>query len=128
MALRKYKKKKSQIVVGVQLTLETNGFNYNKWGSQQFCKAGDWLVNNDGECYTVDQESFASTYSEVALGQYIKTSPIWAKQAKTAGSITTKEGRSAYQVGDYIACNNEDGTDTYSISKDKFERTYCEED
>lgn len=128
MSLKKYKKKKPQIVTGVQLKLDTKGFNYIKWGGEQFCKPGDWLVNNQGECYTVDQESFELTYSEVAPGQYIKTAPIWAKQTDTAGLISTKEGKSAYKAGDYITCNNADGTDTYTIPKDQFEKTYSEAD
>ena len=128
MNYKKYKKKSPQIVTGVQLALETEGFDYEKWGGKQHCKPGDWLVNNDGECYTVDQESFSNTYVQVAPGQYIKSAPIWAAQAEEPGTVTTKEGSSAYAAGDYITCNNEDGTDTYTIPKAKFEKTYIETD
>lgn len=124
MGLKQYKKKDQQIVIGVQLMLDTEGFDYKKWGSSQHCKAGDWLVNNAGECYTVDQESFEQTYREIGQGQYIKTAPVWAEQVNTAGFVETKEGKTAYQAGDYIACNNEDGTDSYAISQEKFEQTY----
>ena len=128
MQYKKYKKKSPQIVTGVQLSLVTEGFDYEKWGGKQHCKAGDWLVNNDGECYTVDQESFANTYVQVAPGQFIKSTPIWATQAEESGSVRTKEGKSEYVAGDYITCNNEDGTDTYTIPKAKFETTYIEVD
>jgi acetylornithine deacetylase/succinyl-diaminopimelate desuccinylase-like protein len=35
-------------------------------------KAGDWLVDNGGDVYTVDAEVFARTYREVARGAYVK--------------------------------------------------------
>lgn len=124
MSRKKYKIIDQQIVTGVQLTLETSGFNYTKWGSEQHCKAGDWLINNDGECYTVDQKSFANTYTKIAPGQFIKTAPIWAKKAATAGFVKTKEGKTAYLAGDYLVSNNEDGTDAYAIAQAKFEKTY----
>lgn len=124
MNLKKYKKIDQHIVTGVQLKLEMNGFNYTKWGDVQHCKAGDWLINNDGECYTVDQDSFAKTYTEVAPGQFVKTGPIWAIKAKTDGFVKTKEGNTAYVAGDYLVSNNEDGTDTYAIAEAKFKKTY----
>jgi hypothetical protein len=31
-------------------------------GAEQRCKRGDWLVDNGGEVYTVDGDSFARTY------------------------------------------------------------------
>ena len=42
----KYVKRSDQVVVAVQLALETTGFTYRKWGGVQTCKAGDWIVNN----------------------------------------------------------------------------------
>jgi len=124
MSPKQYKKVESQVVTGVQLSLETDGFCYTKWGGEQHCKAGDWLINNNGECYTVEQESFADTYTEVAPGQFAKTNPIWAKQAETDGFVKTKEGKTAYHAGDYLVSNNEDGTDAYAISQEKFEKSY----
>jgi len=41
---RRYRKKPDQFVVAVQLALDTNGFTYKKWGAEQRCKRGDWLV------------------------------------------------------------------------------------
>jgi len=54
--LTKYLKKTASRVVAVQLELETDGFTYRKWGGTQTCKAGDWIVNANGEFYTVDRE------------------------------------------------------------------------
>ena len=58
----KYVKRPSQAVVAVQLALTTKGFTYKKWGATQRCKSHDWLVDNDGEVYTVDRVSFRRKY------------------------------------------------------------------
>ena len=120
----RYKKKTDQYVIAVQLMLDTDGFSYRKWGAEQRCKKGDWLVDNNGDIYTVDSDVFSLTYRQVKPGIYIKTTPIWAAVASEAGSVTTKEGASHYQAGDYLVYNNEDGTDAYCISAAKFESMY----
>src|SRR5262245_40824016 len=65
-------------VVAVQLDLDTPGFIYKKWGGEQKCKRGDWLIDNAGEIYTVDQETFRKTYRKVQTGLYKKVSPVGA--------------------------------------------------
>jgi len=121
---RRYRKKPDQSVVAVQLNLETDGFVYRKWGAEQRCKRGDWLVDNAGDVYTVDAEVFAGTYRRVGSGTYVKTTPIWAEVAAEPGRVATREGESHYQAGDYLVSNNEDGTDAYCISCAKFEAMY----
>jgi hypothetical protein len=121
---RRYRKKPDQYVVAVQLALEFDGFDYRKWGGDQHGKPGDWLVDNDGDIYTVDQEVFAATYRQVAPGRYVKTTPVWAAQADAAGVVPTKEGQSHYAAGDYLVSNNEDGSDAYCIAAAKFEAMY----
>lgn len=120
----KYVKRASQRVVAVQLALDTAGFTYRKWGGEQRCKPGDWIVNNDGEVYTVDSASFERTYRQVGVGTYVKTTPVWAEVAPEAGSVPTKEGATNYKAGDYLVFNQEDGGDPYSVSADKFEEMY----
>jgi len=124
MTRMKYKKNDRQIVTGVQINLQTEGIDYIKWGGPQHCSAGDWLVNNNGECYTVEQESFANTYKEVSPGRYVKSAPVWAEQAGKDGTVQTKEGVSKFQAGDYVVSNNEDGTDAYTVPKETFEAAY----
>ena len=124
MALKKYRKKSGQSVLAIQLDLDTDGFSYRKWGDVQTCKAGDWLVNNNGDTYTVDREVFAATYREVSPGRFEKIMPVWARQAKEDGSVETKEGRSHYEKGDYIVANNEDGSDAWCMDADKFNSMY----
>ena len=121
---RRYRRKADQYVVAVQLALDTEGFTYRKWGGEQRCKRGDWLVDNDGDIYTVDGEVFARTYRQARPGAYVKTTRVWAEIASEDGSVATKEGRSHYRRGDYLVSNNEDGTDAYCVSAAKFESMY----
>jgi hypothetical protein len=121
---RRYRKKNNQYVVAVQLNLNTKGFTYRKWGAEQRCKQGDWLVDNQGDVYTVNQDTFRETYRLKSPGIYVKTTAIWVERATKAGKVITKEGTSDYQAGDYLVSNNEDGSDAYCISAEKFESMY----
>ncbi len=124
MTRMRYRKKAGQAVIAIQLDLDTNGFSYQKWGAEQCCKQGDWLVNNNGDIYTIDQKVFTNTYRQINLGAYVKTTSVWAEVAEKEGSVKTKEGESHYKAGDYLVFNNEDGTDAYCISSEKFEAMY----
>ena len=122
--LRQYRKKKGNEVVAVKLDLDTDGFTYEKWGGTQSCKQGDWIVYNKGDTYTVDAATFANTYREVGPGLYLKTTPVWAKRADTAGSVRTKEGVTHYEQGDFIVYNDASGGDCYAVSGEKFAELY----
>ncbi len=121
---QQYIKRASQFVVAVQFDLKTDGFTYEKWGGVQTCKPGDWLVNNNGDTYTVDKETFARTYKSIAPGTYIKIAIVWADIAKIAGEVRTREGATRYEAGDYIVYNDPDGADAYAVSKATFEQMY----
>ena len=121
---QRYRKRQSQFVVAVRLALDTPGFTYRKWGAEQRCKANDWLVDNDGDVYTVDGDVFARTYRQVAPGRYVKSTPVWAERTAAAGTVDTKEGQSHYDAGDYLVFNDEDGADGYCVSAAKFETMY----
>jgi len=108
----------------VQLRLDTEGFKYRKWGEKQRCKANDWLVDNNGEVYTVDADSFARTYTADGQGTYVKTGTVWAEQATEAVRVATKEGGTNYWSGDWLVSNKEDGPDPYAVSAKKFEESY----
>lgn len=124
MSQKMFRKKATEFIIAVKLDLETAGFSYEKWGSEQTCKAGDWVVSNNGNCYTISADSFARTYREVERGRYIKITPIWAEEAKAAGKVKTNEGSTVYLAGDYIVSNNADGSDSYAISKESFLSMY----
>ena len=119
-----YRKKDECFVVAVKLDLDTKGFNYFKWGAKQTCKPGDWLIDNDGDIYTIDQEVFSRTYRKVSSGMYVKTTLVWAGVATDSGRILTKEGSSQFEKGDFLVYNNKDGTDGYCMSASKFKSMY----
>jgi hypothetical protein len=121
---RRYHRRPGQPVVAVQLKLHTEGFKYQKWGEEQHCKANDWLVDNNGEVYSVDADSFARTYTAEGQGTYVKTGKVWAEQAAEAGRLATKEGGTNYESGDWLVSNEEDGSDAYAVSAKKFEESY----
>ncbi len=123
-ALRKYKKKPDSFVTAVQLRLDTDGFAYEKWGGTQRCKRGDWLVDNDGDVYTVDEETFARTYERVSPGVFVKTAEVWAEVAEEPGSIDTLEGVTHYSAGDYLVYNRAGRKDGYAVEADEFEAMY----
>jgi hypothetical protein len=121
---RKYKKRADFFITAVRLDLDTEGFTYRKWDGVQTCKAGDWLVNNRGDTYTIDGESFARTYREISPGVFVKHAEVWADIAESAGTIKTKEGETRYQAGDYLVYNDGSGEDCYAVSKATFESQY----
>jgi hypothetical protein len=122
--LNRYVKRSGQAVTAIQINLEISGFSYEKWGATQHCKKGDWLVENNGEAYTVDAESFALTYTCISPGQYIKTASVWAEIATCDGQINTKEGVSHYKAGDYLVYNQEERKDGYCNTAEKFVKMY----
>jgi len=125
---QRYIRRPDTPVIAVRLAFDTEGFSYQKWGGKQHAKSGDWIVDNNGDVYTVDGEVFARTYRRTGPGTYVKTTPIWAERASHAGSIQTKEGVTHYDPGDYIVSNKEDGSDEYAVAAAKFESLYTPAD
>lgn len=121
---KRYRRLPGKPVIAVQLKLLTDGFTYHKWGEEQRCKANDWVVDNGGEVYTVDDESFTRTYTADGTGTYLKTGNVWAEQAAAAGRVATKEGGTNYKPGDWLVSNESDGSDTYAVSAEKFKGMY----
>jgi hypothetical protein len=120
----RYVRRPDRPVAAVRLTLDTDGLVYRKWGGTQRAKKGDWIVDNDGDVYTVDAAVFRRTYRRQHIGAYVKTTPIWATRASAAGSVPTKEGSTRYKRGDYLVSNKKNGTDAYAISAKKFRNLY----
>ena len=120
----RYRRRPDRPVTAVRLDLDIDGFSFRKWGDVQWCKRGDWLVDNEGDVYTVDADVFARTYRKTGPGTFVKSTAVWAEAATSPGRVVTKEGSTNYETGDYIVSNNEDGTDAYAIGKVKFESMY----
>lgn len=125
---RRYIKRPDRPVVAVQLALDTEGFTYRKWGGVQTCKPGDWIVDNGGDIYTVDRDTFARTYRQTGPGNYVKSTPVWAEVATQPGAVQTKEGLTRYQPGDYLVFNEPDGGDPYAVTPERFEAMYVPDD
>jgi len=122
---RKYSRRPDRPVTAVRLALDTDGLVYRKWGGEQRAKPGDWIVDNEGDVYSVDADVFARTYRQTGRGTYVKTTPIWAERAESAGTIKTKEGTTDYKPGDYLVSNSSDGSDEYAMTAETFEALYA---
>jgi hypothetical protein len=120
----RYTRRRDRPVVAVRIALDTDGLAYRKWGAEQRAKPGDWIVDNNGDVYTVDAEVFGRTYRQTGPGTYIKTAVVWAEPATDAGSVATKEGRTHYEPGDYIVSNSADGSDRYAMDAETFNSLY----
>lgn len=124
MKRKRYRRRTATAVVAIQLSLDMDGISYQKWGGRQHAKRNDWLVNNAGDVYTVDQQTFARTYRAISEGLFEKVSDVWASEAREAGAVATKEGQTAYEAGDYLVSNDPAGIDTYAISSERFHKLY----
>ena len=122
--LKKYRRREDAVVTAVQLDLDTDGFTYRKWGGTQTARAGDWLVNNDGNVYTVDRGVFQRTYARKSPGVYKKTNAVWARKAQEDGKIPTTSGHTEYKAGDMLVFNDEDAKDGWAMKPEDFDRLY----
>jgi hypothetical protein len=124
LSVQIYRKKQCNQVTAVQINLDTQGLAYTKWGSAQCGKANDWLVNNGGDVYTIDDVSFQATYRQQSLGVYVKVANVQAVAMSVAGVVKTKEGETHYQAGDYIVRNGTGPLDMYAVPQNHFEDMY----
>src|ERR1041385_1988859 len=122
--MERYKRRQQTLVIAIQLDLDTEGLTYRKWGGTQHAKRGDWIVNNQGDVYTVDAASFRTRYQEASLGLYQKVGDVWSEKATSAGAIETKEGTTDYGPGDFLVFNDPDRKDGYAMKPDIFHRLY----
>lgn len=126
--LQQYKRK-ANIVTAIQLNFEKLEFHYEKWGGSQKAKPMDWLLCNNGEAYTVDNESFMSTYVPATgviqgVGLYSKIGRVWAVKVNHSGKIRTKEGFSDYKKDDFVVYSKKGEHDGYCMSEEKFLSMY----
>ena len=121
---RRYIKRTTEFVTAVQINLDLDSFIYRKWGATQHCSRGDWLVDNKGDVYTVENGSFERTYRYTGPGTYVKSTPVWAEVATMAGEVSTKEGITHFDAGDYLVYNEPGAADGYAVPKDEFDRMY----
>ena len=77
-------------------------------------------MNNKGDVYSIDCDTFSRTYESTGPGMYVKRTPVWAEVAREVGVVRTKEGATHYEAGDYLVYNEPDGGDAYAVAKDAF--------
>ena len=122
--LAKYRRRVEVTVVAVRLDLDTDGFTYRKWGAEQLCRAGDWLVNNAGTTYTVGATAFADAYREVSPGVFAKEDPVWVERAATSGTMPTKDGMVDFAPGDMLVFVDPDRIEGLPMSAEQFDEQY----
>jgi hypothetical protein len=118
----RYSRKGNTSVTAVKMSFDTDGFLYQKWGGMQECKAGDWVVTDGSDTWTVDGEVFSATYQKAPGNSYKKVVGVWAKRANSNGHVSTKEGKTHYSAGDYIVANSLD--DMYAMKASTFHSKY----
>jgi len=123
-ARRRYVRRRDRPVVAVRLAFKTARLVYSKWGGTQRARSGDWIVDNDGDVYTVSATEFARTYRRTGRGTFVKITPVWAERAQRAGRVTTNEGGTSYAAGDYLVSNTWRGKHAYAIRPRMFKRLY----
>lgn len=124
MTLTEYKRRPGATVHAIRFAFDSDGFDYTQWGARQHCKAGDWIVQNGDDTYTVAAESFARTYEHVSGAEYRKVGRVWAEAQAEAGTIRTQEGSTDYRAGDFLVYNDRNREDGYAVERAKFEALY----
>lgn len=78
-----------------------------EWRSEQGVSlqgaAGDWeLTDDDGDRWTVEPAAFARSYRRLPNGRYAKHETVEAVRLTRAVEVSTREGLSAAQTGDWL--------------------------
>ncbi len=126
--LTRYSRREQTNVTAIKIDMETDGFTYRKWGGEQIVRPGDWLVDNNGDVYTVDGEAFEATYTKVSQGIYTKTGHVWAREAESDGQVQSTSGFTQYHAGDMVVFRDEREIDGWAMSKADFATLYQVDD
>lgn len=84
--------------------------------------AGDWIVSDGVDWWTVDAGVFADTYTRVTGDRYRKTALITAVRIVDAFAVSTLEGLATGAGGDWLARNP--GGECWPITNEQFRRRY----
>ena len=91
-------------------------------GNNLVGEKGDYLIESDGNRWTVQPEIFEKTYSENSDGTFTKTAQVIAVKVNAALTINTLEGESVVHEGDYLLCG--ESADVWSIDSTNFVKKY----
>lgn len=123
-AYRRYKRKGNEVVIAIQLDLDTEGFSYQKQGAERRCNAQDWLLSDRSGTYAVDDSTFARAFEEIGVGQYTMVGIVRAKVSDSAGHIRVGQRKVPHEPGDYLVWDESTQSIGYAVPKDWFEASY----
>lgn len=73
-------------------------------GSALSAAAGDWLVTDGAEEWTVAPDIFRRTYRRLADGRFVKQEPVRAARLDRSAEVPTLEGVARAEAGDWVLC------------------------
>lgn len=91
-------------------------------GDELVGAAGDWLLSEGDDTWTVAADVFAATYEPVADGIYRKVALVQAAQLAEDVEVITLEGIATAGPGDWLARNP--GGDVWPIPAEVFADRY----
>lgn len=71
-------------------------------GSELSAAAGDWLVTDGAEEWTVVPDVFARSYRRLPDGRFAKDAPVAAVRLERATEVSTLEGVARAEPGDWL--------------------------
>jgi hypothetical protein len=111
-------------VTAIQIDFDKVSFTYHKWGSDQKATSGDWIVNTNGDIFTVPREIFARSYKMIGHGQYLQTGDVWVRHTIEPGFLKTNNGKVNYKAGDYLVFNDPEGNHGIVVKPNIFTEFY----
>ena len=66
--------------------------------------AGDWLVTDGTEEWTVAPGVFARSYRPLPDGRFVKVAPVRAARLDRTAEVPTLEGVARAEAGDWVLC------------------------
>lgn len=124
--MKQYERRPDGLIIAIQirLDLEAGGIAYRKWDSEQWGKRGDWLINDDGDTYTVSAENFANDYELSESGLYRNTAKVWAEEATGSGFVEIRGGTAPFVEGNMLVFSDPDRKEGQVFFYNKFNRLY----
>jgi len=97
----------------------------NENGERLTGSAGDWILGEGEDRWSVIDSVFRETYREVGAGLYEKHAPVHAVKVSDALSLITLEGAITLAPGDWLVCNL--SGECWGMSDNQFTAKYTRE-
>ena len=91
------------VVDAVRLTEDSEWATAN--GDPLSASAGDWMLSDGGDHWSVAPDVFAASYEPVGDGRYAKTATVTAIQLTAPFAVDTLEGVATGAAGDWLVRN-----------------------